>query len=115
MALEIVDVEFLLEPRTVIFHYLGKEEDTRPLVSRLSSDFDVYVELFNLAGELPGKDEPVPEICVECGSETGGNCETGGGCGTDSGCGTAKKQMTPAEWQAYFAELRGRMAGGTAE
>jgi hypothetical protein len=109
MTFEVVDVEFLLEPRTFIFHHLGKENDPRPLVSRLSRDFGVYVELFNLTGELPGKDEPVPEICVECGSETGG-CETGGGCGTDSGCGTGKKQMTPEEWRAYFAELRERMA-----
>jgi PSP1-like protein len=112
MAFEIVDVEFLLEPRTFIFHYLGKEEDPRPLVSRVSRDFDVYVELFNLAGQLPGKDEPVPEVCAECGSETGGNCGTTGGCGTDSQCGTAKKQMTPEEWRAYFAELRERMARG---
>jgi len=106
LPLEIVDVEALLEPRTFIFHFLGNSGDYRVLVSRLSKEFDVYVELLSLNGEFPAE----PEGCPECGSTEGGGCSTeGGGCGTDGGCGTAKKQMTPDEWRAYFASLRAQL------
>jgi hypothetical protein len=111
LTIEVVDVEALLEPRTFLFHHLGGPGDYRELVSRLSKEFDVYVELISLSGTLPAA-EKEGEVCAECGSTEGG-CSTsgGGGCGTDAGCGTAKKQMTPDEWRAYFASLRQQMNG----
>jgi hypothetical protein len=111
LPIEIVDVEALLEPRTFIFHFLGNSGDYRELVSRLSKEFDVYVELLSLNGEFPSE----PDGCSVCGSTEGGGCSTeGGGCGTDGGCGTAKQQMTPDEWRAYFAALRAQMNGNGA-
>jgi hypothetical protein len=107
LTLDVVDVEAVFEPRSFILHHWGTPADVRPFVSRLSKQFDAFIELMNLAGELQAEDQ---HGCEVCGSTEGGGCGESGGCGTEGGCGTSKKQMSPAEWQAYFAELRKRMS-----
>ena len=105
LPLEIVDVESSLDGKQAVVHHLRREEcDCRPLVSRLSRSFDVYIVMENLAEpQTPSENEGCGR--PDCGQGHGGcsSCSSGGGCGT---CG---KGTTSSEVSAYLAGLRERM------
>jgi hypothetical protein len=119
LPIEIIDTEHVTEPRTVVIHYLGLGEfDPRPLVSALAAQFDVYVELLDLtppSAKAAAPESGGEEVCAECGRVGGGcgsadgcgSCGSGGGCG--AGCSAASAKSFQADWQAYFADLRGKM------
>jgi hypothetical protein len=101
LPLEVLDAEVLLDGRHADLHHLRWADcDVRPLVSALSREFDLYLTLTDLSG---------PAAAAQgCGREGcgGGNC---GSCGS-GGCATCGSSA--GDVQAYFAELRERMARG---
>jgi hypothetical protein len=106
LALELLDVEVLLDGEHGVLHHVRWAEcDVRPFVSTLSREFALHVLLEDLTGPREAA-EPREEGhgCGRegCGGGNCGSCGSGGGCST---CGAAK----PQEVQAYFAGLRERM------
>jgi len=85
-AIELIDVEPLLDERFVVLHYLGPRKlDTAGLLAALRSSCDLEARL-----EFVGRDEPdEPETPtadeIEGGCGSGGDC---GSCGSGGGCGT---------------------------
>jgi cell fate regulator YaaT (PSP1 superfamily) len=108
LAIEVIDVETVAEPPTVVLHYLGRPgADLRPFVSGLARHYAASVELLDLTA--PAAEEHGCGSCGSggCGSGGCGDCGSGGGCG--SGCGAGKAEEFARDWQAHFAELRARM------
>jgi hypothetical protein len=106
LPLEVLDAEVLLDGRHADLHHLRWAEcDVRPFVSTLSREFDLYLTLTDLSAPREAE-EPAEHGCGRegCG---GGNC---GSCGSDGGCATCG--VSGGDVQAYFAELRERMARG---
>jgi len=110
LALEVLDVEVLLDGQQAIVQHLGPEQgDWTPFVEALGRRRQIKILLENLA--IPPLEADVAEEdahggCGEpgCGRASGGGCTscgTGGGC---SSCGTGKVDMN-----AYFAHLRSKM------
>jgi cell fate regulator YaaT (PSP1 superfamily) len=107
LPVEIVDVEAVVEPFTLILHYLQFGPcDFRPLVSQLARQFQATVLLQDLTAPQPAGG------CGSCGEGCdSGNCGSGG-CGTGGGCGSCSAGSQEAftqEWQAFFAERRADM------
>lgn len=106
MPMQIVDVEAIADPKRLVFHVVFDDLDVRPLVSRLSTTYEAFVDLINLAKPRAGG-------CGSCGS---GGCGSGG-CGScgDGGCGSgcaaplAKTATGEPGWIEYFSELRLKM------
>ena len=109
LPLEIVDVESSLDGNQAVVHHLRREEcDYRPLVSRLSRSFDVFIVMENLAEpQMPSQEAGCGR--PDCGQGHGGcsSCASGGGCGT---CG---KGTSSSEVSAYLAGLRERLEQST--
>jgi cell fate regulator YaaT (PSP1 superfamily) len=97
LPLEVIDAELLLDRENAIIHHLHWDAcDVRPLVSSISREFAVRVELVDLT-----KVDTHEGGCGSCGSGGCGSCGSGG-CGT---CGSAKVD----DVRAYFAGLRDKM------
>lgn len=102
LAIEVLDVEILLDEQQAILHTLGGNAD--PLRQALASRHDLAVFLHDLAVQ------PVEEAEAGCGKPGcgggHGGCTTcsSGGCGT--GCGTPELSSQVAE---HFANLRQKM------
>jgi cell fate regulator YaaT (PSP1 superfamily) len=98
LSLDIVDVEVLLEPRTLIVHYLRTGKwNLRPLVEALGRRFEALVELKDLA----------LGIATEYGDHHQERvCHSNGGCGS-GGCGA--KPATPVETRSFLVELRSKL------
>src|SRR5262245_2618543 len=97
LPLAVLDAELLLDREHAVVHFVRWEDcDVRPLVSGLSTHFDLHVVLQDLT-----RPEPHEHGCGDCGSGGCGNCGSGG-CGS---CGEGK----PEEVRAYFAGLREKM------
>jgi hypothetical protein len=104
LALEILDVEVLLDGQQAIVQFVGDEPQLDGFAEALERDFDLQIRLENLAQtnasapeEHGGCDKP------DCGRNAGGctTCSTGGGC---SSCGSKKVDM-----RDYFGHLREKM------
>jgi hypothetical protein len=104
LALEILDVEVLLDGQQAIVQFVGAEPQLDGFAEALERDFDLQIRLENLAQpsetsheEHGGCDKP------DCGRSAGGctTCSTGGGC---SSCGSKKVDM-----RDYFGHLREKM------
>jgi cell fate regulator YaaT (PSP1 superfamily) len=99
LSIELLDVEVLLDgEHACLYHLRWAECDVRPLVSSLSKQHDLHIELQDLSRAPEGCGRP------NCGRGDGGcsTCGSGGGCGT---CGSHEE----AEVQAYFSSLREKM------
>lgn len=109
LPLNVLDVELAFDGRQAILHYLCWAAcDERPLVSTLSRQHDVVIQLHNLALQRPADAADHNAGCGEpnCGKadDSAGctSCSTGHGC---TNCGA----VTPSELQEYFAGLRQHM------
>jgi hypothetical protein len=105
LAVEILDVEVLLDGRQAILQFVGESSKLDELAQALEGCFALAVRLENLAqpaldAEHGGCGKP------DCGREAGGcsTCSSGGGC---SSCGSGKVDLRP-----YFAHLREKMEQG---
>jgi cell fate regulator YaaT (PSP1 superfamily) len=101
LPLELIDAEVLLDGQSAVLHHVRwADADVRPFVSTLARTFDLRITLADLTRPHA---EAEQHGCGRegCGSGGCGSCGSGG-CGT---CGSA----SPAEVQAYFAELRRKM------
>jgi hypothetical protein len=107
LALEILDVEVLLDCRQAVVQFVGDDAHLDDLAQSLEGQFDLQVRLENLAllAASQGEDEAHHRGCdrSDCGRAAGGcsTCSTGGGC---SSCGASKVDM-----RNYFAHLREKM------
>jgi hypothetical protein len=106
LPLAVLDAEVLLDGEHAALHLVRDGAgDVRPLVSTLSREFGLHIEIADLAHAVAEEEEEHHGCGREgCGREGGGcgSCGTGGGCGS---CGTkAEPDMT-----AYFAQLREQM------
>jgi cell fate regulator YaaT (PSP1 superfamily) len=78
-AMDLIDVELLLDDRRAVLHYLGSRTlDVSGLVSTLRSACKIDV-LFEPIGEDVGEDHG--QGCAHCGAASGGCGSDGGGCG----------------------------------
>ena len=106
LPLEVLDAEMLLDGEHASLHLLRWQEcDVRPLVSTLSREFALHLEIADLSRPKEEAEEEEHGCGKEgCGSESGGcgSCGTGGGC---SSCGST----APTSETAHFAELREQM------
>jgi cell fate regulator YaaT (PSP1 superfamily) len=103
LPLAVLDAEVLLDGRHAALHLVRDGAgDVRPLVSALAREFDLHIEIADLARAAAGEEEEHHGCGREgCGEGGCGSCGTGG-CGS---CGTkAAPDMT-----AYFAQLREQM------
>jgi hypothetical protein len=102
LPLAVLDAEHLLDEHAVLHFVRWQECDLRPLVSGLSTEFDVGV----LLQDLTRADTPEEEGhgCGSCGD---GHCGSGG-CGS-GGCGSCGS-ATSEEVRSHFAGLREQMA-----
>jgi hypothetical protein len=105
LAVEIVDIDMLLDGSAAIIQFLGPEAvDCTPLLHELESEFGLTVLLENLAALSPDVEDN-EHGCgkPDCGQMNGGcaSCSTTGGC---SACGGGKVDMA-----AYFSHLRSKM------
>jgi cell fate regulator YaaT (PSP1 superfamily) len=99
LALEILDVEILLDGQQAIVHHLRQVDcDYRDLVSALSKKYDLHIRMNNLA--LP-KEETIGCGEPNCGQLTGG-CQS---CGS-GGCSTCGKGVKKEEVAAHLLHLR---------
>jgi hypothetical protein len=102
LALDLLDVEVLLDGEHAVLHCLKSgDDDVRPLVSTLSREFALHIVLQDLTQKSTTEED---HGCGRegCGGGNCGSCGSGGGCST---CGAAK----PEEVTAYFAGLRTQM------
>jgi hypothetical protein len=105
LPLELLDAEVLLDGKHADLHHLRWAEcDVRPLVGTLAREFDLYLTLTDLGGAAAAEEEPHGCGKEGCGGGDCGSCGSGGGCST---CG-----VSGGDVQAYFSELRERMARG---
>jgi hypothetical protein len=105
LPLEALDAEVLLDGKHADLHHLRWAEcDVRPLVGTLSREFDLYLTLTDLSAQPAAEEEPHGCGAEGCGGGNCGSCGDGGGCST---CG-----VSGGDVQAYFSELRERMARG---
>ena len=102
LALEILDVEILLDGRQAILQFVGADPRLDDFAHALERRFALEVRLENLTQpsaveEHGGCDKP------DCGRSAGGctTCSSGGGC---SSCGSQKVDM-----RNYFGHLREKM------
>jgi len=106
LALEVVDVEVLLEGRRAIVQHLSLDDcDPLPFVEALSRRHDLDILLENLASP-PAAEEEAQGGCdkPDCGRNGASGCSTCGSGGGCSSCGSGKVDMA-----AYFAHLRSKM------
>jgi hypothetical protein len=106
LALEIVDVQILLDGATAIIQFLGKTPDDCETVARaLERKFGLTIVMENLTLTAPTAEEEQQHGCgkPDCGRVGGGcmSCGTDGGC---SSCGSGKVDMA-----AYFLHLRSKV------
>ncbi len=105
LPLEILDVEVLFDRAQAVLHHVRWQDcEVRPLVSGLSTTFEIQILLHDLTRVAQDHPEHEEHGCGSCGSEGGcgsGSCSTGG-CGS---CGDASAE----DLRAYFAELRLKM------
>jgi len=109
IAVEVLDVEVLLDGQHAIVQHLSSEQsDLTPFALALAQrhPINIFLENLAIAHEAALPEEEAHGGCGEpgCGRASGGGCTscgTGGGC---SSCGTGKVDMT-----AYFAHLRSKM------
>jgi cell fate regulator YaaT (PSP1 superfamily) len=109
LPLEILDAEILLDGQQAIVQFLRWDEcDFRPLVSTLSTRYEVQLAMYDLAlpRDAGAEDEEHGcgrEGCGRAGGKGGcSSCSSGGGC---SSCGAVKKE----DLAPYFAQLRQQM------
>jgi hypothetical protein len=112
LPLEVLDAEVLLDGEHAVLHLVRFADcDVRPFVSALSREFELHVQLTDLA--KPGASLHEAGEHAGCGREGcgrgAGGCSTcgAGGCGS---CGNAE----PTDVKAYFAGLREQMERRTA-
>jgi hypothetical protein len=103
LAVEILDVELLLDGRHAIVQFVGNEAGLDALAHGLEQAFPVEIRLENLAPPRSRADDEPRCDKPDCGRNAGGctTCSTGGGC---SSCGSARVDM-----RDYFAHLRDKM------
>lgn len=122
LPITVVDVEVILEPRTIVVHYLRHGSGSlRPLVKELSKQFHALVELqdLNLGIATEYGDSEYERYCNSsrkvagsCGSGGCGNGGCGnGGCG-NGGCGSVTQRVA-ASLDSYLVELRSKIPGAT--
>lgn len=120
VPIAVVDVEVLLEPRTLIVHYLRIGlGGVRALVPELSGRFAALVELHDLALGIATEygDQAKDRRCGSGSEAQGcdrpdckhGSCAEGGGCGSGS-CGSAHTRQFGFDTEVYFAELGSKLA-----
>ena len=103
LPMEILDVEVLLDgQQAFVHHLLWGECDERPLVSKLSSEHDLHVALYNLA--TPKEETEHDCGWPDCGQKEGGGCDT---CGSGGGCDTCGSNNLD-DIKEYFSGLRAR-------
>jgi hypothetical protein len=105
LPLAVLDAEVLLDGEHAALHLLRRDAgDVRPLVSALAREFDLHIEIADLARAA---EEEEHHGCGRegCGREAGGGCST---CGTGGGCGSCGTKAAP-DMAAYFAQLREQM------
>lgn len=113
VPMQIVDIEVLTDPATVIVHVLVFGlVDFVPLQKQLSNRWQMAVIFHNMTN-AEALEDAVEAGCSSCGSGGGcgsGECGTGGGCAT-GGCHSHSSSHGQFEkdWKAYFAELRAGM------
>jgi hypothetical protein len=111
LALEVLDVEVLLDgSQAVVHHVRWGECDVRPFVSSLSSKYEVQVALHDVSGLLPSAAMEDEDDLQGCGRPGCGRADGSSGCSTCSeggchGCGASEV----SEVSGYFARLREEM------
>jgi hypothetical protein len=125
LPVEIVDIEVLFEPATVIVHALRTGLGTlKPLIRELSRRLDALVEIQDLALGIATEygDQHQERQCGSAGGHAGGGCGSGncgggncggggcggGGCGSGQ-CGSTALRKTQPEAAEHFIQLRNRM------
>lgn len=105
IALEVVDVEVMLDGKQAIVQHLSPEDiNATPLIEELARRHQIDILLENLATAVPSDEEAHGCGKPDCGRVNGTSCTdcgSGGGC---SSCGSGKVDM-----RAYFAHLRTQM------
>jgi cell fate regulator YaaT (PSP1 superfamily) len=102
LPLELLDTEVLLDGEHAALHLLRwGDGDVRPLVSTLSREFALHIEIADLARP---KEEDESHGCGREGCGKDGGC---GSCGS-GGCGSCGTHASP-DVSAHFAQLREQM------
>ncbi len=124
LPIELVDIEVLLDPRTVVLYHLRTGEgNLRPLVKELARRFTALVEMQDVRLGIATEygDENHERKCGPDRAKTGGcgsgGCGSGGcgngacgtgGCGNGQ-CGTAALVTLPDGAAAYLLQLRSKL------
>jgi cell fate regulator YaaT (PSP1 superfamily) len=109
LALEILDVEILLDEQQAILQFVGDEPQLDGFAQLLEQRFGLQIRLENLAQPSAPSEEAEHGGCgkPDCGRAEGGEggcttCSTGGGC---SSCASGSK----VDLRDYFGHLREKM------
>ncbi|MBM3994229.1 MAG: hypothetical protein FJ303_08765 [Planctomycetes bacterium] len=105
LAIELLDVDVLLDGQHAIVQFVGDPANTEQLAHELEARFTVSIRFENLAG--PRTDEH--DGHGGCGKPDCGRTDGGGGCSTCETGGCSSCGVSQPDLRDYFSHLRAKM------